>query len=338
MINFSRLAQLAIHTRKTTKSEITSLVRAARIDGLFHVGTTQAAAVEVVAELIKKITTVRTKRAKNRPAKAQTFTQRVAAKTLATVAADVAKYARYRTCTQGHETRVSVGTPAVSTDTTRGGRYSSRCTFDKLESIHKITVHPYWLVRVDASGLSVVDGMLTLDAEPIRGHGPELFRATWIEQAAGTGLKLVRGYIARLGETSYHAATAKAALSGVQRKSGQKPARRQPTIDLDKWVRVAGETPVFFADSTDAGNCESGTSSWCHAVGIDPAGETTLADVITGYKLRPIAEALAVIRRVVRDRHNRKPFDLAQLNGAAKLLGDGRIVSTAEGGFRVENN
>lgn len=267
-------------------------------------------------------------------------------------AVKAAKKGLYRTSKSGwagggHATTVHVGEKRW-TSHDRSGRavgasgesekaWSSNGKWSGSNSSHEIQVPRDWLTVVQARGIAVCDGLLTLDAEPILGHGPELFRAAWIEQGKGFDLNCVRGYIARIDGAAYHAKTARAALDGVQRKAGLKPKRRQGVIDLDKLARRHGDLPVYFADSRDAGNCDSGTRSWCNAVGVNPAG-CTLADVVSGYKLRPLPGALAVIRRVVRDRHNRQPLDLSALNGAAKLLSDGRIVFDSEGGFRVENN
>jgi hypothetical protein len=234
----------------------------------------------------------------------------------------------------GHSTVILVGEYIIAKGDSRKA-WSKNGKWSGTESTHTVQVRRDWLVRVDAHELAVVDGLLTLDAEPIQGHGPELFRATWVEQGRGCDIHAVHGYIARVDSTTYHAPSARAALDGVQRKAGLKPARRKGQVDLDKIARRYGDLPVTWEDGKAVGACDAGLRSWCNAVGISTHG-ATLAEVISGYKLRPHVECLAVIRRVVRDRHNRQPEDLSSLNGAANLLGEGRVIFDAEGGFRIE--
>lgn len=241
----------------------------------------------------------------------------------------------YRIAKAGdHTACVTLGDrPSASGDSSKGERYSSRCTFRKTNSHHSYVVRETWEQDVYDRDLEVVDGMLTLDAEPIQGHGPELYRATWVEQGRGMSLVTVRGYIARDPATSktYHAPSARAALDGLARKLGQRAPRRRPTLNLDRACRRWGGVVVTWADSAAVGNCDSGTRSWCRAVGIDPDADAdaSLREVIAGYRLRPLPEALAVIRRVVRTAKSR-----AELGSRPGDPGT-RVVFTSEGGFRV---
>lgn len=229
---------------------------------------------------------------------------------------------------------IRIGSPACEGESykewSRNGKWSGH------SSRKTITVPADWLDTVQAVGLAVCDDLLTLAAEPIQGHGPDLFRAAWVEQGRGVALNLVRGYIARLthdGQTyTYHAPSARAALDGVQRKAKLKPARRQGTLDLDRLVRRHGDLAVRWGDHEGIA-CDSGTRRWCEAVGIDVGDGCTVADVVAGYRLRPHQEALQIVRRVVRDRHNRGPLDLSVPESG--LEQQGRVVFDAEGGFRI---
>jgi len=231
-----------------------------------------------------------------------------------------------------HTTRVTVGAPSCSGGSSRA--WSSNGKWSGCDSSHAFTVPATWPETVAAHDLEVVDGMLTLDAEPVQGHGPELYRAVWAEQARGFDLNAVRGYIARQDGRAYHAPSARAALDGLARKLGRKPARRKGTPDLDRLARRHGDLPVTFADREGLA-CVSGSRSWCHAVGIDPDGVATVADLVRGYKLRPLPEVIAVLRRVVRDRRNRGPVE-ATLPASSLERETGRVVFDAEGGFRIE--
>lgn len=237
--------------------------------------------------------------------------------------------ADYRWACNGHTNTVQFGEPWASSDTS-SDRSIYRGSFKGWSatiSSHTYSVPEDWLDTVEASGLARVDGLLTLFAERIPGHGAELFRATWVEQGRGTAIHDVDGYIARIDDTTYHAATAKAALIGVRRKAGTLPKRKAPCIDLDRLAKRYGSAPVTHAHR-DGIACDAGSRSWCMAVGLDFARESvTLAEIIAGYKLRPMPEALAVIRRAVKD-HRQWERVLAQPRGTVRF--------DSEGGFRVE--
>ena len=101
----------------------------------------------------------------------------------------------YRTCRQGHSVRVEIGGHVgVSAATSAGDRYSSRCTYRKVESSHVLRVRPDYLDRL-AGGDATADGCLVLDAE-LRGLCPEtaapVYRLTVVRQDRGTGLRTER--------------------------------------------------------------------------------------------------------------------------------------------------
>ena len=343
----SILCRLAVIHNPSTKTDATATVRLARQQGVSLPAGTQP---ELAASLLEIARQQRAKRSARRVTRTIP-TQSTLAIRLAEAkesrrakvceAVREARRGLYRTASNagkyapgsGHTTTVRIGTPGVRSDSSKvwGKKWSATA------SEHTYTVAADWIATVQDRDLAVCDGMLTLSASPILGHGPELYRAVWVEQGRGTALNQASGYIARIDDKTYHAATAKAALDGVQRKAGLKPARRKGTLDLDRCARRYGDLPVEIADSRAAGNCESGTLSWCHAVGIDPYGTATVAEVIAGYRLRPLPEVLTVVRRVVRDRANRQPLDTSMPSGPVSAFEQpGRIVFDAEGGWRIE--
>lgn len=335
-----RMAAIHPAYNKTMAREV---IRRARKDGISLPAGRQDVLADQLLALRNQFATVRAERQKaaapirtrplverlaaHRAAKQQKTKDavRAARKGLYRIATDAGKYAPK----SGHTTTVKIGERAgVTSDVEKvwGKQWSSRA------SSHVYTVRANWLETVYANDLEVVGGMFTLDAEPIQGHGPELFKAVWVEQGRGCSLNEEHGYIARQGDTTYHAKTARAALDGVQRKAGLKPARRKGTVDLNRLVRRWGDLPVYWGDHEGIA-CDSGVRSWCAAVGIDLSG-TTVADVVAGYRLRPHPEAIQVIRRVVRDRQNRQPIDLTI--PPSSLESEGRVRFTAEGGFYIE--
>ena len=341
------ISRMVSISRPTSKKEATDLIRRARAEGLSVPAGTLADLTKLVIAADAEMQAKRTARQNARwMPRTKTLAERlkshIAAKDakiialvrecrrgLYKVARDVGKYAFGKS---GHTTTIKIGDmPSVRGDSERvyGKKWSATA------SHHCYTVRRDWVAIVYDRDLEVLDGMFTLAAEPIQGHGPELFRATWVEQGRGCSLNQVSGYIARIDTTTYHAKTARAALDGVQRKAGLKPARRQGVIDLDRLVRRHGDLPVYWQDARDCQLCAPGIRNWCNAVDVSDR-ETTIAEVVAGYKLRPLPEVIQVIRRVVRDRHNRAPLDLSAPSSG--LESQGRVVFDCEGGFRVENN
>ena len=101
----------------------------------------------------------------------------------------------YRTCTQGHGTRVEIGTTAsAAAGTVQGDRYSSRCTYRRTLSRHTITVRADYLDRVVAVGGGTYDGCLVLDAEVVgvTGYATPVHEIRIVRQGAGTGLRTER--------------------------------------------------------------------------------------------------------------------------------------------------
>lgn len=94
------------------------------------------------------------------------------------------------------------------------------------EDHHVITVPADWRVRVLRRGLATVGGMLTLDLQPLVGHGDiELFQAVWVSQARGFGVSVHRGVMARLGDQVFHAPSLQEASRGHSQAQAGELAR-----------------------------------------------------------------------------------------------------------------
>ena len=87
-----------------------------------------------------------------------------------------------------------------------------------------------WRIRVLKRGISVIDGLFTVDAVPLDSgvDGVEVYAAKWLKQAQGTSLRTAEGFIAMFtGEDgkrySYHSeVSAQKAIAGVIKKSNVK--------------------------------------------------------------------------------------------------------------------
>ena len=119
--------------------------------------------------------------------------------------------AGFRTAAQGSTWRIRFGEPSISSDTEEGWIDYKRHGYRKgiKSQTITVTIPLRWDTRVGDRDLGIVDGLLTLDAEPIKGspQGIELYRATWARQGRGLAIDCERGVIARHTEsgTTYHA-------------------------------------------------------------------------------------------------------------------------------------
>lgn len=178
------------------------------------------------------------------------------------------------------------------------------------EDHHHLHVPSDWRVRVERRGLAIVDGMMTLDAhalEPL--DGVAVFAATWARQARGFAVAVDRGYIARVGNTHYHARSIEAAIAGVRRKqrvaTGETVARRSSySLTIDEFVRryLRYDITVTLDDARETGSCEFGIRSWCDAVGLDyEAAEAPMAAVLAGFRRMPMIEVRRAVMHAVRE-------------------------------------
>ncbi|MEL5850212.1 MAG: hypothetical protein U7M05_12755, partial [Candidatus Igneacidithiobacillus chanchocoensis] len=178
--------------------------------------------------------------------------------------------------------------------------------------------------KVEARGLAVAGGMLTLDARRLtkghraardvaEKHGVEIYEAAWVKRGRGFQISKEEGFLgaARLplgGIVSYHSTTAMGAVDGAIRKRANLPNLTECQNLADRLARREIDTAgirVTIADAHATGACTAGIRSWCNRVGIDySVPSVPLDDVLRGYQKAPVKEALAVIFKLVRD-HSR---------------------------------
>lgn len=182
------------------------------------------------------------------------------------------------------------------------------------EDHHRITVPLDWRLRVERKGLADLGGMMTLDAHELMPHGDvQLFAATWARQGRGFDVKVDRGFMALLGGEHFHADSAKAAISGVQRKvkAAGLPARAVVgayELSVEGFIkRYQGRNiSVSVCDAQESGSCDFGIRSWCEAVGLNyEGGEAPLEMVLQGFRARPQEEVRRAVLYAVR-RHRAK--------------------------------
>lgn len=128
-----------------------------------------------------------------------------------------------------------------------------------------------WRETVFDRGLSVIDGMLTLEATPMDGE-PGAYLARWARQGRGFQLVEEEGVILSENGIAVHGKTLKEA-----RKSLKK--RGQP-VTIEGWSEAALKVTITVKDSVDAGNCASGTKDWI-AKNFPGRTTATVAEVLT---------------------------------------------------------
>lgn len=186
--------------------------------------------------------------------------------------------------------------------------YAKSCKYPKKIVSTLITVPAAWRIRVLKRGLAEVGGMMTLDAQEIKGMPPgiSVFFAVWLAQGRGYELRNERGFIAIAGDIEYHADSIDAAIRGISKKLKTISTNIAINNLLDKHgiEKIISKFPnltVTISDALATGACEYGIRSWCHAVELDyDAGAAPLADVYTGYQSRPISYARGAIIHALR--------------------------------------
>lgn len=176
-----------------------------------------------------------------------------------------------------------------------------------------ITVPASWRARVQRRGLTILDGMMTLDASPIEGSpdGVSVYAATLAAQGRGNSVNVSSGYIAAASGLSYHADSPYRALSGLKRKiASAKWEAEVRHADLDQLVGRCGDVAVRISDARAIGACEYGIKAWCCRVGIDYiSGVSTVSRVYEAYQAVPAPEARSAILHAIR--RSRKHVALA---------------------------
>lgn len=157
---------------------------------------------------------------------------------------------------------ISTGSPSAETKTSRGKQYSRRCTYHQTDAVHTIVVPADWYTRVYRRGLGSVDGMLTLNAEPVESDGYTIYKATWMRRS-GKRILAESGYVA-IGENgAAHAKTESGAKAILTRRANEiKHTRHESHIRKAlQEMRLSGygEVIVTISDSLCAGNCKPGT-------------------------------------------------------------------------------
>ncbi|MFL9922595.1 hypothetical protein PQR75_46795 [Paraburkholderia fungorum] len=121
----------------------------------------------------------------------------------------------------------------------------------------------------------VIGGLLTLDAERI---GPREYKAVWVEQGRGFGLKVVQGWLIR-----GHHVTGGTEMAARRKVSAARTARRDTLLAARSRYRMGADcqdlasVTVTLDDSLVAGNCRSGTSSFVKRFESQIAGRSAVS-------------------------------------------------------------
>ena len=196
---------------------------------------------------------------------------------------------------------IHYGEPAAETATSRGEQYSRSCTYVKTDCSHHITVAPDWFASVHLRGISRVDGLLTLAAEPVDAEGYTVYRASWL-RSKGKRLAAEHGFIAMEGHRVAHARTESGAKAILTRRANEiKYSRNEHKIRTALHeMRLNGYAQIIvsISDSIAAGNCLAGTEQFRdrHLPGRTTA---TIEEILSVDSMRGLAinACLRAIRR-----------------------------------------
>lgn len=157
-----------------------------------------------------------------------------------------------------------------------------------------------YLSRVYNKGLSIVDGIPTLDAFQLdcTDDRYQVYAARWVEMSRGKSVKVVSGFIAASHSDAcyFHALTYKAAVSGLLRKL--ELVGRAQTPSIAKLARRFANENLYITldDARETGSCEFGIKNWCYRSNLPyEMGKAPAKDVIEAYHRIPMPEARRAI-------------------------------------------
>jgi len=175
--------------------------------------------------------------------------------------------------------------------------------------------------RVVSRGLGIVDGVLTLDAEPLTAGVPagvEAWNATWAMPSRGAGVRSERGVIVRRAGATAHGSTLRGALSILGRR-GTVPAGRTPEQAAEARKRreervlalaltSEAETRIEIEDVVGRSVCEPGARAWAqrwiYADHVKRGWTTaaTIALAVRGGATQREAACIALARGIAKSR------------------------------------
>lgn len=180
---------------------------------------------------------------------------------------------------------VAIGTPHVSVvESKTWDRYSKgwhNSHGPALKHTTTVAVGEDWLQQVHAAGIAVVDGLVTLAAEPVDAPaGYSAWRAVWIVQGRGYSASADSGVIVREDgrrPQTAHADTVDAGVRLLKRRArAATVAGAAHVADLQQHRHVH----VALTDARRAGLCDPGIRAWCARAAIDPSIGATIGQVL----------------------------------------------------------
>lgn len=195
--------------------------------------------------------------------------------------------------------------------TEAGAQYSTRCTYRRTDVVYHYIIPRDWERRVNARGLPVLDNLLTLWVQPIRGQ-EGVYEVIWAEAHRG-GIRSQAGVVA-VGRVSgeqyaYHVpflartgklTAIKKAAEGLARKINRAKLNRLEAIVRDRLEagRCDGDSEIMvtLADSESAGNCLAGSRAWRdrHFPGRDSASVQEVIQIRDSRQLAILACVAAI--------------------------------------------
>jgi hypothetical protein len=165
-----------------------------------------------------------------------------------------------KACATFHNTQYTDGE-------TYGGSYKNY----RIKKYNHVFNMPYNM-RVRDIERTEFDGLLNIECKKIRQiEGVTVYNAVWLEKGRGYNYKIKAGFVAELGELTYHADTLKKAVTGVYKK--HRRYYKKNNIHADEMLTARRYHRM-------TGACYAGIRQWCSEHGIDPDSKMPVLDVI----------------------------------------------------------
>lgn len=172
-------------------------------------------------------------------------------------------------------------------------------------SSHQITVSWGWIQTVRNRGLAVVDGMLTLSAEPCEGlrDGEEAYTARWVQQGRGVSLTCVDGYLYRVGDGFMHARSLqgarKAAVARLAAIAEEKARQEKEIATAKEEISTLHNVTIRRDEIPSFVACSSGIADWIAKRGLPP----NIAEINAAQLLETAiasGDRVDFVRRIIR--------------------------------------
>ena len=183
----------------------------------------------------------------------------------------------------------------ISTQWSKNGKWRAN------SSDFEIAISPNWKKEVLEKGIACIDGLMTTHAKET---GKGIFEASWIEQGRGFELRVMNGFICKIGNEFYHGKSIEDCTKIAKKRNTQnfliETETKLKNLNTAELIFLHGNTIAYKSDSKRAGNCESGTNSWIEK-NLPGREKATVKEILTldpNNRLVLAAARVAILRNL----------------------------------------